>query len=189
MKEKQILVAARKLLGKYGYKRVSMDEIAKEAGVTKKTVYSYFKNKEEFLKYLLNEEIQNMKKIFEESQDEEKAFFENLHIAICELIKYTQEKNFLKMIFEEYESFKNPVIVENLKVIDLAIQNYIKEKLEIAVAQNQINVDNIEVMSFLIYKMYVALLLEWDNDNQKIDERLIADTIINLLKNGLEIKK
>ncbi len=61
MKQQQIISAAKKLLGKYGYKRVSMDEIAREAGVTKKTVYSYFKNKEEFLKYFLNEEVQNMK--------------------------------------------------------------------------------------------------------------------------------
>ena len=72
MKQEQIISAAKKLLGKYGYKRVSMDEIAREAGVTKKTVYSYFKNKEEFLKYFLNEEVQNMKKIVEDTRSEER---------------------------------------------------------------------------------------------------------------------
>ena len=45
MKQEQIIQAARKLFNKFGYKRVSMDEIAKEAGVTKKTVYSYFASK------------------------------------------------------------------------------------------------------------------------------------------------
>ncbi len=89
---------------------------------------------------------------------------------------------------EESESFKNPVIIENLKVINNAIQNYIKEKLEIAVKQKQIHVENIDVMAFLIYKMYIAILLEWNQDTQKNDEKLIADTIINLLKNGLEMK-
>ena len=82
MKEEQIVEAARKLFGKYGYKRVSMEEIAKEANVTKRTVYSYFKSKEEILKYFLNEEVQNMKKILEETEKVNKSFFENLHETI-----------------------------------------------------------------------------------------------------------
>lgn len=188
MKEEQIVEAARKLFGKYGYKRVSMDEIANEAKVTKKTVYSYFKNKEEILRYFLNEEIQNMKQIVEETEKPDKSFLENLHQTICEIIKYTKGRNFLQIIMEESVAFKNPIIIENLKMIDKAIQNYIREKLEIAVEQKQIVVPNVEVMTFLIYKMYVALLLEWGNEKEKKDEKLIADTIINLLKNGLERK-
>ena len=42
MKKEQIIEAARKLFNKYGFKKVSMDEIAREAGVTKRTVYMYF---------------------------------------------------------------------------------------------------------------------------------------------------
>lgn len=189
MKEAQIIDATRILFEKYGYKRVSMDEIAKEAHVTKKTVYSYFKNKEELLKYFLNEEIKEMKNIVEENEKEDQSFFENLHETICAIIQYTQKRNFLKVIVEESESFKNPVIIENLKVIDDAIQNYIKEKLEVAIEAKQIQVENVDVMVFLIYKMYIALLLEWNDNKSKLNEELIADTIINLLKNGLEIKK
>ena len=188
MKEEQIVDTARRLFGKYGYKRVSMDEIAKEAKVTKKTVYSYFKSKEEILKFFLNEEVQHMKEIVEEVEKDDKSFFENLHKTICELMKYTENRNFLQIIFEESESFKNPVIIENLKVIHLAIQDYIKEKLQIAVEKGHIVVSNIDVMAFLIYKMYIALMFEWSEDKGRIDEKLVADTIINLLKNGLECK-
>ena len=39
MKREQIIEAARKLFNKYGFKKVSMDEIASSAGVTKKTVF------------------------------------------------------------------------------------------------------------------------------------------------------
>lgn len=44
----QILNAAKKLFTNYGFKKVSMDEIASEAGVTKKTVYTYFPSKKSF---------------------------------------------------------------------------------------------------------------------------------------------
>lgn len=189
MKEEQIIKSARKLFEKYGYKRVSMDEIAKEAHVTKKTIYNYFKNKEEILKYFINEEVQNMKQIVETTEQENKSFFENLHKTIYELLKYIKKRNFIQIIIEESETFKNPIIIENLKVINYAIQNYIKEKLEIAMKQGQINVSNVDVMSFLIYKMYVSLLLEWNDEKGKLDEELITDTIVNLLKKGLEKNK
>ena len=40
MSKKDIVVEiARNLFSKYGYKKVSMDEVAKGAGVTKKTIY------------------------------------------------------------------------------------------------------------------------------------------------------
>ena len=61
MKDDQIITAAKKLFTKYGFKKVSMDEIASEAGVTKKTVYTYFSSKEELLKYCIKEELNNMK--------------------------------------------------------------------------------------------------------------------------------
>lgn len=189
MKEEQIIEVSRKLFEKYGYKKVSMDEIAKEAGVTRKTLYSYFKNKEEILKYFLNEEIQNMKAIVEKNEKRKKSFFDALNKTIFELMEYTRNRNFLKIIIEESEAFKNPVIIENLKVIDITIQNYIKEKLDTAVKNKEIYVKDTEVMAFLIFKMYIALLLEWDdNQKSKMDEKQIADTIINLLKNGLNSK-
>ena len=45
-KRDQIVAAARKLFLESGYGTVSMDAIAAEAGVSKRTVYSHFQNKE-----------------------------------------------------------------------------------------------------------------------------------------------
>jgi len=45
-KKEQVISAARNLFSEYGYHKVSMDEIAKVSGVTKRTIYtiliSYF---------------------------------------------------------------------------------------------------------------------------------------------------
>lgn len=45
MKEK-IITKARDLFLKVGFKTVTMDDIAKEMGISKKTIYKYFENKE-----------------------------------------------------------------------------------------------------------------------------------------------
>ena len=38
-KRENIIASARELFNKYSFDKVSMDEIAKKAGVTKKTIY------------------------------------------------------------------------------------------------------------------------------------------------------
>lgn len=184
MKQEQIIQAARKLFNKFGYKRVSMDEIAKEAGVTKKTVYSYFASKEDLLKYFINEEVLNMKKIVEEVEKEEIDLFQKVHEGIISLLKYKKQTPFLKIIIEEAEVFQNPKVLENLKIVDKTIQNYIREKLEFAKEKKLIQVKDIDITAFLIYKMYILLLVEWGDD--ELDEEKLADNIMFILKNGLE---
>ena len=92
MKEEQIIEAARKLFYQFGFKKVSMDEIAKEANVTKKTIYMYFGSKEELLKYFIEEEMRNMKEIIENVEKQNLDFFECVNKAICELLKYRKER-------------------------------------------------------------------------------------------------
>lgn len=43
----QILDAVERLLGRYGYQKMTMDDIAREAGVGRRTIYLHFSGKEE----------------------------------------------------------------------------------------------------------------------------------------------
>lgn len=190
MKEKQIIEAARMLFNKYGFKKVTMDEIAREANVTKRTVYSYFSSKEELFKCIINEELENMKKIVEDVEAENlkngnQDFYGTVHQGIYKLLKYINKRKFLKNLVNEAEILKNPIIIENLKVIDSEVQNYIKQKLQDAINKGYIKVKDVDIVAFLIYKMYIALMFDWNENNKKLDENIIADNIISILKNGL----
>lgn len=189
MKEEQIIKAAKKLISKYGYKKVSMDEIAEEAKVTKKTVYSYFSSKEELLKVLIKEELGKMRKDIDEIKNGDGEFFENVHNGIYSLLKFRKKSNLFKILFEEAEVVKNNRLKEIIKVIEDDIMNYIKSLLEKANSQGKIEVDNIEVMAFLIYKMYIALMIEWNDSYKKLDEKEIADNILQVLEHGLKRKE
>ena len=163
MKEEQIIETARKLFHKFGFKKVSMDEIAKEAGVTKRTIYTYFPSKE----------IKHMKSIIEEVENNNEDFFDIINQVIYRLLKYRKEREFLNIITREAELLKNPAVIQNLKLIDDQIQNYIKEKLIIAKDKKYIYYDDLEITTFLIYKMYIALILEWDSKERKLDEQIV----------------
>ena len=51
-KRDAILDAAAALFRRYGYRRTSMEDIAKELGVSRPSLYSYFKNKDEVFRSL-----------------------------------------------------------------------------------------------------------------------------------------
>lgn len=50
----QIADAALRLFARYGYKRSSMDDIAREAGLAKATLYLHFKGKDDVFRAMLN---------------------------------------------------------------------------------------------------------------------------------------
>ncbi|MCK5145790.1 TetR/AcrR family transcriptional regulator [bacterium] len=53
-KAQQILITAKDLFYRYGFKRVSIEEVCREAGVSKMTFYKYFKNKNGLIIHMMN---------------------------------------------------------------------------------------------------------------------------------------
>lgn len=60
MKER-ILQSALNLFWRYGIKSVTMDDIARELGISKRTIYQHFSDKEAILAQVIEEEIKSQK--------------------------------------------------------------------------------------------------------------------------------
>lgn len=104
MEEKtNFLSKATQLFIENGAKSVTMDEIAKEFGISKKTLYQKYKNKEELLeevlKYKLQEVIERLKyldenidnavaRMFCRDEEIDKVSHSNNNILIRQLLKY-----------------------------------------------------------------------------------------------------
>lgn len=61
----KILHTALDLFYKYGIKRVTMDDIARELGMSKKTIYQYYKEKDDLVNQLCEAEMQKHEHKFE----------------------------------------------------------------------------------------------------------------------------
>jgi AcrR family transcriptional regulator len=64
--QEKILKISLELFFKYGIKRVTMDDIAKELGMSKKTIYQYYKEKDDIVNQLCEVEMEKHKKKFED---------------------------------------------------------------------------------------------------------------------------
>ena len=60
-RRRQLLAVARKVFGRRGYHTVTMDTVAKEAGVTKPILYDHFPSKRELYLALLEADLANLK--------------------------------------------------------------------------------------------------------------------------------
>jgi AcrR family transcriptional regulator len=55
----RILLKARDLMLQSGLRQVTMDELAQELGISKKTIYQYYKDKDDLVKAVVNLELKN----------------------------------------------------------------------------------------------------------------------------------
>jgi len=60
MVREEILEVARKVFSKYGYKKTSVNDIAKAAGKAKSSLYHYFESKEMIFITIIKEELDNL---------------------------------------------------------------------------------------------------------------------------------
>ena len=148
MKKEDIVNAARILFTDYGYKKVSMEEIASKAGVTKKTIYNYFHDKEELFEYFIKEELEKMTEVFEENLKEEKSFSERITKGLKEILIFRKNSDFIRTIMKDISGNTNFI-----SQYDEAVINYLEEKINIAISKKEIK----KCDSHLLFIKYVFL--------------------------------
>ncbi len=139
MKEK-IIISASKLFKKYGFKKVNIEDICKEAGISRVTFYKYFRNKTELsLEYLQKLFDENISK-YEEIINSEIEFDEKLQQVIEHKLKIAGEfsMDFIKELYHsdipEIKSFfEEQIKLNQIKTIEFIEnaknQNYIKPEI------------------------------------------------------------
>jgi AcrR family transcriptional regulator len=82
-KKERIIEAARELIGKFGFKKTTMEDIAKASKIAKATIYHYFKSKEEIFKEIINKEGETLRFML-------KKAIENIDDPIKKIRVYTK---------------------------------------------------------------------------------------------------
>ena len=181
-KKEEVINAARDLFTKYGYKKVSMDEIAKEANVTKKTIYSYFSDKEAMFKYFASEELQSMKEKIENDVNSSISFIDKVSKILYESLLFRKNSDLIKTIINEISKSNTAECISFLKFYDDEIVSYIEEKIKQEIQNKTIKKCDAHLTAFIIYKVYSSILFEYDRE---IDEEKVTKEVTNILKDGL----
>lgn len=108
-KRYDILLTARKLFWKFGIKRVTVEEICEEAGVSKMTFYKYFSNKMELVRTIMDVIMEGAMQKYRDIMDSDLPFKEKV-LRSLEL-KRELTRTMSSEFFRDYMSNSDPEMV------------------------------------------------------------------------------
>ncbi|ALA70715.1 TetR family transcriptional regulator [Geobacillus stearothermophilus 10] len=174
-KKKQIIDAATKSFSLFGYKATTMDQVAKMAKVGKGTIYTFFKSKEELLEDIVSSVIFEIKREADAAIDHRLSFNENVQRALQRIFTFRKEHGLTIKLLQEVRDIGTPAVRDEMKRLDREMIAYIREKIEQAMAKGQVRSCDSKLMAFLMFKMYIALNIDWGKEYEPLSQQKIAE--------------
>ncbi|WP_046175406.1 TetR/AcrR family transcriptional regulator [Domibacillus indicus] len=175
-RKKDIIEAATKSFTMFGYKATTMDQVARLANVGKGTIYTFFKNKEELFEDILTTLIQEMKEAAEAVIKPDASFHENVHRALFEILAFRTKHQLAVKLFQEEKEMGTPAVAEALKKMEDAIVSYIAAQAKEAMERKEIQETDPELAAFIMLKLYVTLVADWERRGHALTKEEIAQT-------------
>lgn len=188
IRRQKIADAARELFTDFGYKSVSMEQIAQKSNIAKGTVYLYFKDKDDLFFHLVKEQLGEIKKYVESVEAKNLSLFDELHQVVYNLLMLRTRQKFVYRIACEARELKTPSACSVMQMIEDQVTGYIEGKLKKAVEDGIIKPCNVSILSFAVLKVYTALAFEWEQNHTPLDERQIAESVSLFIRDGLMAK-
>lgn len=184
-RKQDIIKAATQSFSSFGYKATTMDQVARLANVGKGTIYTFFKNKEELFNDIITTLIDDMENEAIQAISPEKSFKENLHDALYKMLEFRLEHQLTIKLFEEDRDFGTPIVQDGMKKLEASILTFIKEKIEKAIDKKEIKQCNPEITAFVLLKLYIALIVDWEKERKPLDKKEIANLFELYIFEGL----
>lgn len=185
--KQDIITAARKVFGKFGYKKASMNDIAAAAGKAKSSLYHYFESKEAIFISIVKEELDNLvsKSLLEASRYRDPV--EKLHAYIFDgrgsVGKISKE--FGNIIINDFYEFF-PLIKEYVKEHASNHVNLIREIIEDGIRSGIFHTDNTLESAKAFSVAFIGFTEDSPLQNVLDVNQRTADRLFNMLIAGLK---
>lgn len=180
-RRKMIVEAAEKSFSMFGYKATTMDQVAKIANVGKGTIYTFFKNKEELFHEIMSSLVKEMIAEAENVIIPGAPFTENVHRALSRLLEFRSQHQLMMKLVQEETEMGTIAVAEMLQHVENEIIAYLKKKIDTAMTKGAIPPANSELLSFLLLKMYIALVSDWEKNHTPLSSEEIAEVMKALI--------
>lgn len=172
--KKQVIIdVAKELFVEYGFKNVTMDEIARKAGISKKTIYQHFKDKKDLVREIIFYELDRAKKQVDQILNRKDLNSIDKTIKVHELILSVKRRQ-PPMVIHDLERQYPDLLEEVKKFSHKQIKQAIIDNLEQGKKQGLIRQDlNSEIIAQLQINRYEALKL-----NQPFVENYSIETVL-----------
>ncbi len=173
MKDK-ILDAVARLIERYGLKKFTVDEVAAELRISKKTLYQYFSGKDEMIREYFEENMTSDRQSVLNVMHSEKDFFEKVHAIVHSSHRYRMPMPVLNEAKQFYP--EEWAKIEQLKQFKLdAFQTLLKQAADEGILRPDVHFGVLSSMLERVSGMFIDTEFLLENGlkaTQAIDEAL-----------------
>lgn len=165
MKE-QIISKSKDMFLKLGFKSVTMDDIASEMGISKKTIYKYFSNKDDLIENtieLAHKEVQEIIAIIDEQGFN--AIEDNFEMKrmFREMFKGA-DTSLLYQLKKHYPDIYEKVNIVQIDILSVCFRKNIIKGIKEGLYREDVNIDEyVKFYQILIFNINENTLLEKDS--------------------------
>lgn len=189
-RRQQIFMAAIRCFGRQGYHKTKMDDIAAEAGLSKGSLYWYFKSKKELFLALFQEIITQFEYSWQQViVDDRKGATEKV-LATLSLFRaeFDELTSFFGVMMEAWAQTLHDEDVQ--AILDGFYEPYVKmmtNLIEEGVANNEFDVANPEATALAILSLLDGITLGMGTGIIKQDWNVLFDAVSELVLRGLGV--
>jgi AcrR family transcriptional regulator len=197
MNKTEIIAVAEKVFCKKGYMETSMDDIAKQSGFTKRTVYQYFLNKQDLYSAVACKKYEIILDVFKNIEKKEMNGFKKIHEFVFAYYHFYRDDPtaFLMLKYSSVLEINedDPPFYNELKNIKKLFVNIISKTIEMGKIDKSIRHDIDAVMGTytiiyftmgFFYRLIEVESNDFKNNEQFQDQfiRFSLELLINVFK-------
>jgi len=189
-RHQEVIEAACRIFARLGYAATNVEDIAKEAGMAKGTIYLYFKSKEEVFAAVLARDLEVLTNKTIEGMSTKTTFADQLKVYLELRLAYIEHnQDFLKVYFSEFGrcGSRPPLITELMDKLFWRSFEFMRQCLEQAIARKEIRPVPVESTAFAIFDLSRGFaerhLRGWAHLSLEEDLAFTHSLILNGLQN------
>jgi AcrR family transcriptional regulator len=188
-KKSHILKIAKKRIDRFGFAKTTMDEISKDAGLSKKTLYQYFKKKDDLFLVVFLQEALKLRTFALGKSDKIKDPVKKIKTTMLSARDYLKKNPFMVKVLRDedglYASFLHKEKFNNFvdEGIIYMLQGFLKEGIEMGRFRKM----DTYIVAYCIIKLFQSLTYTKTMNPQKAgsNENNSFEEMMKLLFDGI----
>jgi len=185
-RRESIIAAAKQLFTRYGYRKTSMDEVARAARVTKPTIYAYFPSKEDLMLEVIRSEVA---RIFTEALEQNSDIddpLERYKRMFVMTDEYLNRDPFLNGIVRRDPEIVTPRFIDLAREMETAVMRFLAAQLQKDMEKGKVRRYNPLLLAYVLVKIHESFsFIPFYPEAEFTDDEIAAfldDLIASILK-------
>lgn len=188
-KATHIVQSAQPLFAQYGIRKVTTDDIARKAHVSKATVYRYFRNKSDIFDRVIEEEAAELLGAMESAVARHEKAVDKLRAHLMVHLKKVREfANFFRVTQDSWADYW-PHVARIRRDFLKKEQELVAKIIRGGVKSGELKVRNPQEAALVLILSISSVEFQWHLDEGLISLRKLVDLMIEMMVQGIGAKR